>query len=176
MYMGIHVLPGTSDYWSSFPELRLDTVANIMPSKRFFKILQCLHCNDNTKVVPRGAVGYDKLHKLRPLIDSLNVSFMNTYEPANVQSIDEKMVKFKGRSVMKQYMPLKPIKRGYKIWIRADATNGYCCEFQVYTGKKEGSEEGLGMRVVKDLSQNVNEGVLLVFEKFFTSYELMEYL
>lgn len=23
MYMGIHVLPGTSDYWSSFPELRV---------------------------------------------------------------------------------------------------------------------------------------------------------
>lgn len=92
MYMGMHVLPGTSDYWSSFPELRLDTVANIMPNKRVFTNLQCLYCNDNIKAVPQGAVGYNKLHKLCPLIDSLNVSFMNTYEPANVQSIDEKIV------------------------------------------------------------------------------------
>ncbi|XP_018364594.1 PREDICTED: uncharacterized protein LOC108762190 [Trachymyrmex cornetzi] len=33
---------------------------------------------------------------------------------------------------MKQYNAAKPIKRGYKIWVRADET-GYVCEFQIYT-------------------------------------------
>ena len=33
-----------------------------------------------------------------------------------------------GRSTMKQYMPMKPVKRGFKVWVRADAVNGYFCD------------------------------------------------
>ena len=29
---------------------------------------------------------------------------------------------------MKQYMPQKPIKRGFKAWVRVDARNGYVSE------------------------------------------------
>lgn len=53
---------------------------------------------------------------------------------------------------MKQYMPMKPIKRGCKIWVRADDF-GYVCEFQIYTGKVQGKPENLGERVVRDLSR-----------------------
>lgn len=46
---------------------------------------------------------------------------------------------------MKQYLPKKPVKRGFKVWVRADAVTGYVCEFQVYTGKTDGQPElGLG--------------------------------
>lgn len=31
-------------------------------------------------------------------------------------SIDESVIAFKGRSTMKQFMPMKPIKRGFKVW------------------------------------------------------------
>lgn len=46
------------------------------------------------------------------------------------------MVAFKGRSTMKQYMPKKPIKRGFKIWAFADSASGILLNFDVYTGKK----------------------------------------
>ena len=60
------------------------------------------------------------------------------------------MVLFKGRIGFKQYMPNKPVKRGYKVWMRADATNGYCCNFEIYTGALQDSvEHGLGATVVK---------------------------
>ena len=60
------------------------------------------------------------------------------------------MIKFKGRSSMKQYLPKKPVKRGFKVWVRADAVTGYVCEFQVYTGKTDGQPRlGLGGNVVK---------------------------
>ena len=36
---------------------------------------------------------------------------------------------------MKQYMPLKPVKRGLKVWVRADALTVYFCDFEVYVGK-----------------------------------------
>ena len=79
------------------------------------------------------------------------------------------MVSFKGRSSLKQYMPNKSIKRGYKIWYRCDSRNGYTCCFQVYTGKVgETSEKNLGARVVTDLSKGVlNKGFHLYFDNFF---------
>ena len=36
------------------------------------------------------------------------------------------MIRFKGRSSLKQFMPMKPIKRGIKVWVRADSHNGVC--------------------------------------------------
>ena len=63
-------------------------------------------------------------------------------------SIDEAMIPFKGRSTMKQYLPLKPVKRGFKVWAISDATNGYMYDFNVYTGATEGREMALGEKVV----------------------------
>jgi len=58
------------------------------------------------------------------------------------------MVKFKGRSTIKQYMPQKPIKRGYTIWMLNDKTK-YTSKFQVYTGKVVGCAEKLLGKTVK---------------------------
>lgn len=57
-------------------------------------------------------------------------------QPTQPNSIDEAMIPFKGRTSLKQYIPNKPIKRGIKVWVRADAENGYVCQFEVYVGKK----------------------------------------
>ena len=32
---------------------------------------------------------------------------------------------------------MKPVKRGSKVWVRSDATNGFVSTMQVYTGKKK---------------------------------------
>ena len=68
------------------------------------------------------------------------------YNPSKQLAINEAMTKFQGRSSLKQYMPQKPIKRGIKVWVLAESTNGFFSRLEVYTGKR-----GLG-RVVKDLS------------------------
>ena len=67
-------------------------------------------------------------------------------------------------------MPAKPVKRGIKVWCRADAHNGYLCQFEVYTGRSEGVQDRLGKRVVLGLSQKL-EGLRyhLYFDNFFTS-------
>ena len=78
---------------------------------------------------------------------------MSSYDPNCENSIDEAMIKFKGRSSLKQYVPLKPIKRGIKAWVRADARNGIMCELSVYTGKEgDQPETNLGANVVKKLT------------------------
>ena len=55
---------------------------------------------------------------------------------------------------MKQYIPLKPAKRGFKVWVLAESSTGYFLDLQVYVGKEgSGTEHGLGERVVLDLTE-----------------------
>ena len=59
---------------------------------------------------------------------------------------------------MKQYVPLKPITRGFKVWVLADAINGYVWNLSVYTGKgSDTSDDGLGGSVVKNLCKDIQE-------------------
>lgn len=78
---------------------------------------------------------FDRLNKVKQLIDQLNNVISDVYEPSNAVSVDELMIPFKYRSTLKQYMPLKPIKRGYKVWYLADSHRGYIIKFEIYSGK-----------------------------------------
>lgn len=69
------------------------------------------------------------------------------------QSDDESMAKFKVRFTLKQYLPLKPIKRGIKIWQICDRLTGYAYDLNIYCGRK--TEQYVGTfveRVVNKLS------------------------
>lgn len=87
------------------------------------------------------------------MLDKLSENFIKFYNPSERQTIDESMIRFKGRISFQQYMPLKPIKRGYKMWVRANESS-CMSQFQIYTGKAtDGSiEQNLGKRVVTDLT------------------------
>ena len=51
---------------------------------------------------------------------------------------------------------MKPIKRGFKMWMRADAVNGYISEMEMYVGKKKDKvEQGLGRHVVETLTSQL---------------------
>ena len=128
-----------------------------MGRNRFKEILQNIHINDNSKMPKPGETGYDKLYKVRPLINSLQHNSQKAYNLHRELSVDEAMVLFKGRSSLKQYMPLKPVKKGYKVWRLCDATNGYAYNFQVYTGATSGAKpvDNLGSKVVKTMIEPI---------------------
>lgn len=172
--MGIKRLPSIPDYWSSDPILGAPELVKGFPLNRFKHLLGSLHFNDNDKALPRGIPGYDRLYKIRPILDAVHKKCSLLYNPHQANSIDEAMVGFKGRSSLKQYMPLKPVKRGYKIWCRCDPTNGFTCSFQVYTGKAEYATEGnLGSKVVFAVSESIlDKGYHLYFDNFFSSPDL----
>ena len=71
---------------------------------------------------------------------------------------------------MKQYNPIKPVKRGFKIWVRADSHKGYVCEFECYTGRKDGTaEKGLGGSVVTRLTRDlVGKSYQIFMDNFFS--------
>ena len=106
----------------------------------------------------------------------VNNELLTVYHPHKEVSIDEAMIPFKGCSSMKQYMPKKPpVKRGFKIWMRADATNGYISEFYAYTGKEgDNTEVNLGAKVVMSLTKKLT-GLYhhVYFDNYFTSISLL---
>lgn len=175
--MGLHGLPKFRLYWSTNPLFRVQPVVDVMTRQRFMKLLGNLHLNDNSKAVPRDDPAYDKLHKLRPLLTKMNENFQKEAVSSSSQSVDEAMILFKGRSSFRQYMPLKPIKRGYKVWVRADSETGYIYQFDLYTGKDDDSTAGVGLgsRVVQNLTASLkNANAHVTFDNFFTSVQLME--
>ena len=79
---------------------------------------------------------------------------------------------------MKQYLPLKPTKRGIKVWVVAESQTGYFLDLQVYVGKESGSSEhGLGERVVLELTEQYRGKAHRVFcDNFFSSPRLFRTL
>ncbi|XP_071486003.1 piggyBac transposable element-derived protein 3-like [Diadema antillarum] len=97
------------------------------------------------------------------------------------QSINESMILFKGRSTLKQYNPMKPIKRGYKIWARAD-NSGYIGQFEVYQGKGGNADVqlypdnyGYGEKVIHTFTRPLTgKNYTVFFDNHFSSVRLME--
>ena len=173
--MGMNKLPDLYDYWSTGEAFHYTPVASRITRKRFLEIQRYLHFTNNDNIVSRGEPGYDRLAKVRPVIQSVQQSFLANYKPHKENAIDEAMIKYKGRSALKQYLPLKPIKRGFKVWVRADSINGYMCDFEVYTGKDGSPEQHLRSKVVKKLSRPLVGGRYhLYFDNFFSSLELFD--
>lgn len=169
--MGYHVLPTMRSYWSTEPDMGVPYIASVMPLSRFEELRRNLHfCNNETQPPPVSP-RFDRAYKIRLVIDHFNSSFQSDMNNTVTQSVDEHMVKFKGHNIMKQYMQNKPVKRGFKMWCRADARTGYLFQFDIYTGKKRtGPEIGLGESVVFQLTQQlVGLGCEIYFDNFFNS-------
>ena len=75
---------------------------------------------------------------------------------------------------MKQYLPLKPVKRGFKVWAMADSLNGYLYDFKVYTGADGVRETSLGEKVVLTLSDSIKGRYHhLYYDNYFSSISLL---
>ncbi|XP_044740939.1 piggyBac transposable element-derived protein 3-like [Chrysoperla carnea] len=175
--MGYHQLPSIKNYWSTDKDYDVPFVRNIMTRTRFETILSNIHINDNTFITNSN----DKLYKVRPLIDILNEQFKHYYYGSRELAVDEAMILFKGRSTIKQYNPMKPVKRGYKLWILADKC-GFVKKFDVYQGKtgqvdKKFENYNLGERVVLEMTEeHWGKQKIIYFDNFFTSLRLLEKL
>ena len=177
IFMGLVDVPTVSEYWDSDGFFGQEFVRNSGICKtRFANILVCLHlCNleeerENERKKQRQEI-HDPLLKLRPLLDELVLCCTSYYVPGQAISIDERMVAFKGRSGMKQYLKDKPTKWGFKLWVLADSTTGYTYKFQIYTGKRlTKTKNGLGHDVVMDLMQSLfKQGYHLYIDNFYSS-------
>ena len=183
-FLGMHILfsvigiPTYNLAWKSKWPFEIPAVPQIMTRTRYEKLTKYFHVNDTSLNPPRRQDGHDKLCHIRPVLTAVNNACLTNYRPHREQSVDQGMIAFKGRLSFKQYLPAKPTKFRVKVWERADPHNGYVHEFQIYMGKSDTTgarEEGLGTRVVKDLTRNISGKKHVVYmDNFFSSPKLYE--
>ena len=111
--MGIHRLPRISNYWSQDSLLGVSAVQQAMSMRLFWNLWANLHLVDNQTTPASGSPS----RKIKPLLDILSDRFLKCYSPGQELSVDEGMVKYKGRAKGKVHMPKKPVKVGFKIYV-----------------------------------------------------------
>lgn len=104
--MGIFKLPQYRMYWSS--DLSVPLISNTLTVNCFDNIKHFFHCNDNTKMPGKENPEFDKLSKVRPVIDSLLQNCKKVH-PEERHSIDEQII-------LAAIPPKKPHKWNIEVW------------------------------------------------------------
>lgn len=173
MYCGLVRVSSFHRYWSTKSLYHGLWARSIMSRDRFKALIGMLHVVD-----PATEDEQDKLRKVNGLLQFFKEKCKSLYQPFQRVAIDERMVKSKHRSGIRQYIKNKPTKWGIKLWVLADSANGYTCDFDVYIGRNAAavpSANGLGYDVVMRLVQPlINQGYHLYFDNFYTSVTLVK--
>lgn len=160
-------MPSYRMFWAE--RTRFSTVSNAMSRNRFDCLRANIHVNDNSKMLPREHPDHDKLFKIRPFINAIREN-MKKIKVEEFTAVDEIIIPFKGRSIMKQYNKNKPHKWGIKMFAIA-SSHGLVHDFEIYVGKGTlpPSEHGLGisgdvvMRLVDCVPRHDNYKVLNIY-------------
>ena len=173
IYFGlVKVDTDMAKYWSTKSIYHGLWARKILSRNRFKALMAFLHVVD-----PDGETPGDKLRKVESFILCFKDRCKHMYQPSQNMAVDERMVKSKHRSGIRQFMKDKPTKWGIKIWVIADSENGYTIDFNVYIGASAAgktSKYGLGYDVVMKLvNPYLNQGYHLYLDNFYTSPQLV---
>ncbi|XP_043469674.1 piggyBac transposable element-derived protein 4-like [Leptopilina heterotoma] len=163
--MGLIKKPSYEMYWSNDPLLFTPVFGQYMSLKRFQAISRYLHYSEDESI--------DKLRKIRPLFEMMIEKFKIAYRPGEKISIDESLLKFKGRLSFKQCNLSKRSRFGIKIYKCCDSVNGYIYNASVYIGKDPEDESkmiGISGKVVMKLLDDLNgQGRILFIDNWYSS-------
>lgn len=176
--MSICRLPRSRLYWAA--ESRIPTVADTMSRDQWEAIKGNLHFNNNDDMTPPNDPHKDRLFKVRPIIDFLLPKFQGIPK-TQALCVDKQMIPFKGRSSLKQYIPSKRSKWGYKVFLLCDPES-MVHSFEIYTGRIDAvpgePDIGASGNIVLKLLQMIQPGLnhLLFCDNWFTSLKLFSSL
>ena len=126
---------------------------------------------------PKTSKRCSKTYKDDDFLQILKDNSQTNYSLSENTNTDESMIKFKGHSSLKQFLPKKPMKRGFQVWTVADSKNGYIYEFEIYKGRDIARNSALNEHVVKTFAFNLEFSYRKVyFDNYFTSSDLLDYL
>ena len=87
------------------------------------------------------------------------------------------MVKFKGRLSIKQYIKIKPVKWGIKLFTLAESATGYVLNLIPYTGKRVDTDLSKTTQTVLDVAHDyMHLGHHLFMDNYYMSIELVSSL
>ena len=154
----------------NLPHFKAHTTCN-----RFQQLFTMLHFTNNNQIPATLNTAQRFEVKLGNLLTAVNINSASLLTPARELSIDEMMVKFYGRSVLRQYIKAKPHKYGIKLWAICCACCGYSLKQNIYLGS---TVESVGGRdVVLQLTQPyLDKGHVIYCDRFFSHMDLAAYL
>lgn len=156
--------------------------SKMMSYNRFCQIKKYLHyCDEEIAVNDRKHPDYDKLYKIRFLLDNLSPKFAAEYIPDQDVSVDECMIPFRGRWSGKCYDKSKPIRWGVKTWMLCCGTTGYAYNLDVYCGRDQDFDDlstvNNSAAIVIKLCQSLwGKGYHVLTDRFYTSPNLLHWL
>lgn len=137
LFMSVQHFQSVRSYWHD--KFGYPTIKATMSINRFEAIRSVLHFNNNEQHLPREHPDHDRLHKIRPVVDHLNKTFSSI--PVDQRLfIDEQMCATKISHFLKQYLPNKPHKWGYKLFVLCSLM-GYAYRFEIYSGKDNSKDK-----------------------------------
>ncbi|XP_067950472.1 piggyBac transposable element-derived protein 4-like [Watersipora subatra] len=162
--------------------LQMPKASTVMSLRRYDQIKRYLHyCNEETSIQDRSHPEYDRLYKIRFLINHMRERFTAEYSPSQDLSVDECMIPFRGRWSGKCYDSSKPIKWGVKVWMACCASSGYALNLDVYSGKDRDfedltTEKNSAAVVLKLVQSYWGRGYHVVTDRYYTSPYLLHWL
>ncbi len=172
-------LPNLRCLWN--PLIGNSIAYEAMSVNHFEKVKHFLHFNDNFEMLLSTDPGYDRLYKIRPVIEKLLQNFQKI-PVEEYLAIDEQLCATKHHSYLRQYLPAKPHKYGYKLFVLC-GVSGFSYNFEIYSGQETpmlAHEPDLGPtgNVVIRLSRIIPRHVhhKLFFDNYFSSVPLLSYL
>jgi hypothetical protein len=167
LYFGIYQLPRTRIAWMT--GCAITVISEVLSRDRFEEIRRYLHFLAPEKAINNA----DRLCKVRLFTEPI-LEAMKNIPQSNVYSLDEQMVSFKGRTILRQYMPAKPTRWGIKIFFLC-AHSGLMHKFIIYDGKNH-FEENFTSGLVLQLCQDLPPGSQVYFDNYFSSLSVVERL
>jgi len=148
-----------------------------MKRNRFLDILRFLHFNDPND--PQNEREKNPLYLAQPLIKQINKILREIKSGKEFISVDEEILKFKGRTKMKQYIKDKKHKWGFKIYTVSEPS-GYTLKIKVYAGKEAEETPGDMLKtefIILDILDDFKQkGFKVTLDRGFGSVSLIEKL
>jgi hypothetical protein len=170
IFMGIVDLPSHHMYWEE--EYRQPYVVNTFSRHRFEQLLRYFHIAEPTPTGTKHTV----IDKIKPLHDLCLKTFPQYFVPGREFTLDETMVRFKGKSPWKTVIKGKPTPIGYKLYTLACL--GYILTFHLYRGKGGyPKRQAIIHHTVTELVKPwEGSGRILYTDNLYTSPHLSEHL
>ena len=172
IFMGWHPLPEMKDFWKTSSLFSGNYARLMISSYRRFQGLLCFF-----KVVSHTTEdANDRLRKVRYLYDHMRERCRSLLKPGQNVAIDERMIRSKGHTPMRQYLPNKPTKWGFKEFAACDSATAIMFNFELYTGQED-TAGGLAHDVVVHLIAGLEgQHHILYTDNFYTSAKLADSL
>src|SRR5699024_2227526 len=128
---GLSPRPERRDYWSTEECLVNPLISKCMKRDRFEQFVRNCHWVDKSTCLRNVQ---DSYWKVRPLINMQLSNFRKYYFPVSLDFLyDESMIKYFGRHSCKLFIPVKPIRAGFKVLSKNDP-RGLCTDLSFYQG------------------------------------------